>query len=185
MSLFEVKDWEVPSQTTATASLSQSSRKRKRPANDADRVQSAQVNVEKLMRKVVKEGLEPGKETKRKRKNKPQKGKGHPPGGTPHEEGTKLKPRDKKGKGKISREGGGESTAEESRNNGDTSSHPSKRARKKGPSDLFSAPPKPNTEHAPSGLMHKKKVPGKARPSVGLTSMQSSMKDSLDGARFR
>ena len=184
MSLFDVKGWDVPSQTGIVGSASQSSKKRKRPANDASKVQSAQVNVEKLMRKVEK-GVTGPRNDKRKKQRNGQRAEATRSTGTSDNDKKKSLGKETQVKAwaqKKNLNGEMKSTDKESSNTMNPS--PSKRVKNNGsriqsPSRLQHA-----SDNTPSSDF-KKQLYKSTQPSSGLTSLQASMKGSLDGARFR
>jgi ribosomal RNA-processing protein 8 len=185
MSLFEVKGWEVPHRTGIAGSPSQPSKKRKRPGNDAGKVQSAQVNVEKLMRKVEKGAFGSRNEQKKKRRNGQRtedlqvrsigSSDDHRTISRETKSRVKARAQSKKGEGMV------ESVVEEPSN---TANPPPKRVKKKG-SGMPTASRLPHAIDDGSSPSHKKKLARLRQPSGGLTSLQVSMKDTLDGARFR
>ncbi|KAF8529078.1 methyltransferase-domain-containing protein [Hysterangium stoloniferum] len=169
MSLFQVKDWDVPSQTVVTTS--QTSRKRKRPAvqAEANNVHSAQINIDSLMHMVDKGGFKLDAKTRPKKTKK--QGRKHNDSllvaGTRTAGPKRIQPVEKAAPSLNRAEAVGSPK--------DTT--PSNRAKNK---DSHSAPP----TNAVSSKKHKKLANPKSNV-VGLTSLQSSMKDNLDGARFR
>ena len=183
MSLFEVKGWDVAPQAGMVGSTSQPSKKRKRLANDLDKVQLAQVNVEKLMRKVEKGDIWSRNEQKKERRNG-QRAKGIDSIRTSDDHGTKLPGKEARVKARTKKSRKGEMRSMDKNSSNTINPPPSKRAKKKGsgissPSRLQHA-----TNDAPSPE-HKRKRVQSTEPSIGLTSLQASMKGSLDGARFR
>lgn len=168
MSLFEVKDWDVPSPAGMASSVPKSSKKRKRPANDAGKIHSAQVNVEKLMRKVETGGFRSRNEQKKGRR----KGRTEDTYmlNTASNPGAKLQTRGQ------TKDKNSETEVKLASNNANPP-HP-KRAKKK--SSRTQSP----IDDALS-LRQKKNLNRATEPSTGLTSLQASMKDNLEGARFR
>ncbi|KAF8591469.1 hypothetical protein K439DRAFT_1626864 [Ramaria rubella] len=177
MSLFEVKGWEVPSQTTLSRPYPP--KKRKRPAIDGERVQSAQLNVEKLIQKVDKGSrfeLRNRLKMRRKDKHRSQFSPGRETfDRTESEDNPCLKPQSHD-----------EILHEDNPESGSTSKEPKFRPSKrtKGIESAVLSPPltqQPASDHAP----FPKKAKTNMEPFKGLTSLQASMKGSLDGARFR
>ena len=170
MALFDVPGWSVPS-----AAPSQSSQKRKRPANTADKIQSASMNMDKLMVKLRGEkgadGDSPHAPKRRKRS-----------GSDAEEKGEGLN-QSRKGNGVA--EWGSRRKEKPSTS---TISRPKKMKAKKDATksvDKAASMPSLTSAKSPVGLTNftfkAKSPPG----SAGLTLLQKDMKQSLDGARFR
>lgn len=177
MVLFEVPGWTVPS-----TAPSQSSQKRKRPGgNDArDKIQSAEMNLDKLMNKL--RGDKPEDDSPR----APKKLKR-----TESDSGVAPDTSSSSGKGKgvsdwgLRKKGKKTSTSmisgpkrmrpkKELSNSTDASSSMQTLTRVKSPATSIDI-----------GSTASKSPSPKKAVGVGLTSMQKDMKQSLDGARFR
>ncbi|KAG2077575.1 hypothetical protein BDR04DRAFT_1088654 [Suillus decipiens] len=163
MALFEVPGWSVPA-APVSKSIQSTSKKRKRPAaQDADKMQSVEVNLDKLMQKLGSVGKH------QEDKQGPKKKKNH----KKTNEGLDAKVEHAKfGKEKGSSFLGGsikESTVNQSVKGGSG-------LRKKKKSL------KPDSRKS-------EQQPQNVSPAVdevsGLTTLQKGMKESLDGARFR
>ncbi len=178
MALFEVPGWTVPSALVAESS---NSRKRKRPDTNgapANKIQSAAINVEKLMKKLSaaeKEGEEYPKK----------KGKKGNAGGKPSAQ--RSEGERKKGQGK----GAQPTKREREEKRKDVSvarvdvkgadEHLGKKNKKNQAAEEKSySADNATKEHPALSPSHKNKG-----PAEGLTTMQANMKQSLDGARFR
>ena len=171
MSLFEVPGWSVPS--VPVASSSSHSKKRKRRDSEADsKVQSAAVNVEKLIAKL-------GQGSAEQPKKKSNKGKGKAvERALPEQKGVAGK----KKKPQPARGGEDVEDAPQPRAAAGSSKQQKNKKQKSDQSDKSkqhetTAPPSAK-QPAPQG----KKSPSLAK---GLTALQANMKHSLDGARFR
>lgn len=178
--LFDVKDWDVPPPEGMAESSSKTSKKRKRSANDSGKVQSAQVNIEKLMRTVERGAFRSRHEQKKSRRNQPQSDAINPTRTSDH---NGAKSWNKKLHAKVQRQGNdvdGEIKA--SLDVGKPSSL--KRADEKSSRTRSTDRVKTATDNA-LPLSHEKALNKPMDPSVCLTTLQSSMKDTLDGARFR
>ncbi|KAA1466263.1 hypothetical protein DENSPDRAFT_831052 [Dentipellis sp. KUC8613] len=173
MALFEVPGWSVPS--APISSSAQHSRKRKRP--NTDQVRAAEVNVEKLVKKL---GAGNGKDKATQRAKKPRhedKARAHPTEkekqkGGPRHDGKKM---DGTVKGNKSPRPSGDTARSDSGKASTTGEHRSPSVSKPGKK---------------SGKKDTASVDSQSRPSPqqstsNLTSLQSGMKHSLDGARFR
>ncbi|KAI0265153.1 methyltransferase-domain-containing protein [Gloeopeniophorella convolvens] len=153
MALFEVPGWSVPD---APASMS---KKRKRPANvgDQDKVQSAAVNLDKLMNKLAarsggkhhRKEIGTFKNQERHRKKERPQPKKHEP----------------------------QHAVAAERNSGTSDPEPKAKKKKK---SRDAAETKPDTPRPSSSTRSPPHSPG-----ATLTSLQHGMKQSLDGARFR
>ncbi|KAF8974344.1 methyltransferase-domain-containing protein [Flammula alnicola] len=178
MALFDVPGW------TVKAMPVQVSKKRKRPSTSANQLESAEVNVEKLMSKL--ENVRPGELSEPKL-----------PSTEFNSETKKRKQRQKQKRGQVSAERQKEikektlpptslpdvkqNTLPESPIHGNKLRiEPSLKPKKKAKTKHSTDPP----QATPSKPIS---APGKALASSasGLTALQKSMKDSLDGARFR
>ncbi|KAF5369795.1 hypothetical protein D9758_001179 [Tetrapyrgos nigripes] len=162
MPLFEVPGWIVPDGPVAESS---NSRKRKRPATESEtslKLHSAEVNLEKLVKKLTGNGG--GKERER-----PNKKAGKTLSKDPLPSRSRKQKRDDVADKKktISHPMPLKSASERR----DAAARPSKRAKTKHESSPFEEI-QVDEEEEPAA-------------SVGLTSLQRSMKQSLDGARFR
>jgi ribosomal RNA-processing protein 8 len=169
MTLFDVPGWSVPS-----IAPSQSSQKRKRPTYDVDKVQSAEMNLDKLMNKLKgADGDNPRGPKKRKRS-----------GSDAGEKGEESS-RSRKGKG-IAEWGLGR---KEKRPSTSMISGPKKLKGKNNcakPVEHAASMPTLTRTKSPALPMTSFTFKAKSPPiSAGLTSLQKDMKHSLDGARFR
>jgi ribosomal RNA-processing protein 8 len=173
MALFSVPGWSVPS--TAPA---QSSKKRKRPSHDADKVQSAEINLEKLMNKLKDkdEGVDSPRAPKKRRRSgseAEEKGEGSSQGG--------------KGKG-IAEWG---LRRKDKRPSTSMISGPKKLRGKKDsakPVDHAASMPSLSRAKSPASPISRTSfaLGSKSPPAPSnLTPLQKDMKHSLDGARFR
>lgn len=162
MSFFEVPGWSVPTKPA----LDSNSRKRKRPQpDDADKLQGAEVNFEKLMKKLHTDDSKTSDapRTKSNKKNKRARGGDKADHGKP-----------------VAKQQTGhqEKGSHERPHTAAVSPPPQKnKSSKKGKapaSSPTSTPPTPSK---------KKNTPQKS--NGGLTALQSNMKSGLDGARFR
>ena len=168
MALFDVPGWPVPS--TAPA---QSSNKRKRPNHDADKVQSAEMNMEKLMNKLKDKGAagDSPRVPKKRKRSESDAGEGG--------EGTRQS---RKGKGiaewSLRRKDKKPSTA--------MISGPKKLKRKKDhEKSVDYAASMPNLTRAKSPVSPISRTSFTVGAPASLTALQKDMKHSLDGARFR
>lgn len=166
MALFDIPGWSVSAPPVAESSQ-QVSKKRKRPASDSDKLQSAEVNLEKLVKRLKGKGTDTKSVGKGKGKEKADKKK----------EVKQAK------KSKAQRAADAESEAKKKTisrpmplkaidKDSITSERPAKRQRTKLAVAEASSTPSPV-----------KKVDGGS--TDGLTALQKGMKQSLDGARFR
>lgn len=175
MSFFSVPGWSVPA-TPIKEQSTQVSKKRKRPASESRNVESAAINIEKIMSKLTNslpEETRKGKEIATKLHDKPaakkQKRKQSQTSADHHEKqkadvpASKTKPAPKKPKKAIHDE------QPASR----PSAKQSKKAKAKGPVD--------SSTSEPITTPTKQKVPS----DTGLTTLQKTMRDKLGGARFR
>lgn len=165
MALFDVPGWSVPS-----TSPSKSSQKRKRPINDGDKIQTAEVNMEKLMHKL--RGDKGGADG-----NSPRPSKRHKRLGNDDA--------DKKQCSSHSRKDGGTTERrEEKRSSTSMISRPKKmKAKKDNAKSVGQTAPSPSLIRTKGPASFTFQVTSSA--SAGLTSLQKNMKHSLDGARFR
>ncbi|KAK7695545.1 hypothetical protein QCA50_000181 [Cerrena zonata] len=172
MALFQVPGWSVPS---AAPMVSAGSNKRKRPSGDkadADKISSAAVNVEQLIAKFGSgDGVADTPKKKQRTRAKGQEPKGVVP---------KREPQTSKQKGKGPRKPVQEQSADASE---PAPPLPSPSSKSKGKQS------KPKDKRKDSETPSKAKA--QANTDVGvetqsnLTSLQSKMKNSLEGARFR
>jgi len=178
MALFDVPGWTVPD---TPVSESTNPRKRKRPGKDEDKVQTASINFEKLMKKLdtpttASQKTPSKKQRKRAKKDEHGVGQSEKRAGAPHTHGKDAERPQQAAKHK---EKGGSIQAK--RAEPTSRSTPSKKTRNQSqekqaasqstqPHDTFPAP-------EPTGSSPKSKD--------GLTALQAGMKSSLDGARFR
>jgi ribosomal RNA-processing protein 8 len=170
MALFQVPGWSMP--TAPVSTLPQSaSKKRKRPAaRDVDKVQSAEVNLDKLMQKL--EGVRDRDDKQGPKKKKQKHGKTpQGPDSKAYEDATPSK-----GKGKKSSSLGGSNghihSAKES-----SRPPPQKKQKQK--------LKKPDVKKPSLSDQQPRNLSPAADGVSGLTSLQKGMKESLDGARFR
>ncbi|KAH9482367.1 Uracil phosphoribosyltransferase [Psilocybe cubensis] len=171
MSLFSVPGWTVPAAPVREQSL-QLSKKRKRPNDQTRSIETASINVEKLMSKLADsypEQTQKGKGITPKLQDKPptkkQKRK-HIGSTTDHiSEQQAIKPIEKTKAAPPKSKKAGQHT--------DVHSVKDKKAKSK--SNIDSSPSKPKT------------IPIQENESskTGLTALQKAMRDKLDGARFR
>ena len=169
MPLFDVPGWSVPS-----TAPSQSSQKRKRPGNDVDKVQSAEVNLDKLMNRLRDKGDDDNPRASKKRKR------------SASDAGEKAEgPESRKGKG-ISDWG---LRRKEKKPTTSMISRPKKMKGKKDvakPADQTTIPSLTRTKSpATSTGLTCTKTAVSPPAATGLTPLQKTMKQSLDGARFR
>lgn len=195
MPLFEVPGWSVPS-----TAPSQSSQKRKRPSNDAGKILSAEMNLDKLMHKLRGDKGEKGADDETPRAAKKRKRSATDATLNDDEEPKPRPPPSAKGKGK---EGKGVSDwgarKKEEKLTPSIISGPKRMKGKKEremdakrKSERASHPETSTatlvtTASSPSSLPLSR-FTFKATPSPdksGLTALQKGMKRSLDGARFR
>ena len=184
MSLFEVPGWTVPNAPVASSS---NTRKRKRPGDpEAEaKIQSAAVNVDKLMKKLGREEAKDGQEHGK-------KGKGRNERRDPRGKDVKGKGREKEvagegERGKRAVKADVPAAKKKVRVEAEVSSpaapaKKSKKQNKKGvqeAEDRVADPPSTSASKPPA------KAEKKTSSAKGLTAMQANMKQSLDGARFR
>lgn len=165
MALFDIPGWTVSAPPLAESSR-HVSKKRKRPASDGDKLQSAEVNLEKLVKRLKGKGDAETRGSKGKEKEKAGKK-------------TEMK-REKKSKAQtvdtevkkktISRP----MPLKAMDRTSISSERPAKRQKTK---------PVVTEASSRSSLSPTKKVDGDS--TDGLTALQKGMKQSLDGARFR
>ncbi|KAF9815553.1 hypothetical protein IEO21_04553 [Rhodonia placenta] len=157
MALFDVPGWGVPGAPVAEA---QNSRKRKRPsAPNGDKVATATVNLEKLMRK-----LDPVGDTSRPVSTKNQRSKKAKARRTSPERPRKKEPPQKRTREETS------SSPHDPPSRKKTKKNANAKGESQGPAASMSAKPS-------------KGAPPKSKE--GLTVLQAGMKNSLEGARFR
>ncbi|KAI0068911.1 hypothetical protein BV25DRAFT_1792756 [Artomyces pyxidatus] len=158
--LFSVPGWTVP-----VAPVHEKSKKRKRlPAEDSDKINLAAVNMEKLMKK-LKDGSGAADDTRsRKKKTK------HAPSRAPPVEETGAREQ----KGAVTEPtGSGRRKEKQARKDGE------KRAGKQ----RRKSSAVPSTSTVKTQESSKQRYP--SQQDAKLTALQSEMKQSLDGARFR
>jgi ribosomal RNA-processing protein 8 len=155
MSLFEVPGWSVKTAPVPEQSQ-QVSKKRKRPNSHRDDIQSAEVNIEKLMAKLANKELEGSPPAPKKRKNAQNQYQAAPSTAERRREGK---------------------TAQ----NPDTPSVLPSLKTKKEEKKKQKVDPSPNLPAKAIQLPPKVPTPS----NTHLTLLQKSMRDSLDGARFR
>ncbi|KAG2158824.1 methyltransferase-domain-containing protein [Suillus bovinus] len=166
MALFEVPGWSVPTAPVSKSAQS-TSKKRKRPVSqDADMMQSVEVNLDKLMRKLGSVGKhqEDKQGPKKKKKNH-----GKTTGGL---DAKVEHTTSNKGKEKVSSSSSGsikENAVKQSVKGGSGL----RKQKKNLKPDSGKSEPQPQN------------VSPTANEVSGLTSLQKGMKESLDGARFR
>lgn len=173
MALFEVPGWSVPS-----VAPSKSSQKRKRPTNDGEKIQSAEINMEKLMSK-FRGGK--GADADSPRAHKRRKGPA-----TDAEERGEGSTRPQRAKG-IAEWGFGRKEKTSTSMISGPKKLKGKKEQAKSIDRVSSVPNSTRTKSPPPALVNftfKAKVPP-SPATPGLTTLQNEMKHSLDGARFR
>lgn len=155
MSFFDVPGWSVPAAPTPDSST----RKRKRPqADDGNKIHTAEINFEKLIKKLDSgnsKSSESPRSQSKKKKNQKERG-GDKNGGKPVGiEHQKVRP---------------QKPAETTPSTTPRKSKPSRKGKES------------STKSSPASSQ-KKTTPQKS--NGGLTALQSSMQNGLDGARFR
>ncbi|KAF9469016.1 methyltransferase-domain-containing protein [Collybia nuda] len=166
MAFFDIPGWTVSTSPVAESSQTKVSKKRKRPPNDSDKLQSAEINLDKLVRKLKwKDGTDtrsPGGSEKKKVSRKAE---------MKREKKSKVQMVDSETKKKtISRPMPLKAVDRTSV----SSERPAKRQKMK---------PVVIEASSTSSLSTTKNADGGS--STGLTALQKGMKQSLDGARFR
>ncbi|KAL4241197.1 Ribosomal RNA-processing protein 8 [Abortiporus biennis] len=167
MALFEVPGWIVPSAPVTT------NKKRKRPSAAGDsneKIHSAQVNMDKLMSKLADSAHGTG-DTPQKKKKKPKLKRTATE--STNEAGSSSPVRETSHKPIKPKNSGTKSHKETSEADPKSGQKQKGSKEKKKPADLQAT-----EKSAP-------KQKGKGKTEDGLTAMQASMKNSLDGARFR
>ncbi|TFY69605.1 hypothetical protein EVG20_g3067 [Dentipellis fragilis] len=177
MALFEVPGWSVPSAPVSNSA--QHPRKRKRP--NTEQVRAAEVNVERLVKKLGA-GTGNGKDKAAQRMKKPRhedKARAHPA----------EKEKQKSGPRRDGKEKGGTAKGSKSpRQSGDTARSDSGKASTAGEPGSSSAPKpakKSGRKDAAASAVDSSKKSTLQQSASNLNSLQSGMKHSLDGARFR
>jgi ribosomal RNA-processing protein 8 len=167
MSLFEVPGWSVPA--TPVQSSSSKKRKRSEPETDA-KVQSATINVERLIAKL-------GQGDSGQTKKKANKGKGK---ATVYASPDRPQEKSPKPQKKAW-------TADEAQSHKDSSRLAAVAgASRKGKNKKSKGKEKPQQPAKPAEPLKKQgTLKEQASPAKGLTTLQANMKHSLDGARFR
>ena len=146
--------------------IAQRSGKRKRPS-DASKVQSAEVNLEKLMKKLKKNGEPTSPQAKGKTTRK-----------IPDPSIARSKEKGSKPKGDGSRKAVGGKVKQKI--SGPTEKHPISTE------DTTGSPPSSKRKVKKDAQAQSKNPSKKASSQIaGLTTLQNNMKQSLDGARFR
>ncbi len=174
MPLFEVPDWNAPSSVQSSVQSAKPSRKRKRPAYEEDmRLGKAAFNFEKLVKQLEEGGSTSPKEKKKARseiRKSEKKAESASSKADRRPEGKK----ERKGKGKEKPKERPSSTTED-----DTVMPLKKKRQKENKSEQTPvvAEDKPKPQN-----LSKKSKPFKEHD---LTPLQSKMKATLDGARFR
>ncbi|KAJ3551357.1 hypothetical protein NM688_g4751 [Phlebia brevispora] len=209
MALFEVPGWTMPTAPVAGPSTSSNSRKRKRHDSEQDdaKLQSAAVNMEKLMEKLA-HAEEGGEDSRQSRKNKKAKArvnaksKGKDSGKT--EAVGSTRGRNEQSKVIKNKEGGKQEQKQREKARRETEDlkqqksiappagsssgnpeRPRKQQKKIGQAVDTKAHQEADADiHVPEPA-HKKKNGEHPAAEEGLTAMQARMKQSLDGARFR
>jgi ribosomal RNA-processing protein 8 len=163
MALFQVPGWSMPA--APVSALSQStSKKRKRPATqEVDKVQSVEVNLDKLMQKLGRDHEDEQGPKKKKSKH----------GKTPQGMDT----RDESATSSKGKKKNPSSLGVVALSVAESSKPPTKVKQKK--------KKKPVAEKASSSEQQPRNTSPAADGVSGLTSLQKGMKESLDGARFR
>ncbi|EGO01861.1 hypothetical protein SERLA73DRAFT_177408 [Serpula lacrymans var. lacrymans S7.3] len=162
MALFEVPGWSLPS-APVTSSSQSTSKKRKRPADDGHKLESATVNLDKLMKTL--EGKDSVSSQASKKKKKTQKAN----------VGGKQSRPSKESNMKQSSPVAKSTARQDIPHNPDKDSRKGKKNKNKSKPDVTVPPKKPSTKIDVS-LSH---------DDSSLTTLQKGMKGSLDGARFR
>ena len=197
MALFEVPGWSVPADPVADASAK--SRKRKHRDHDDDgaadaKVQSAAMNLEKLVASlgpIVPTGADKASPKKKSKKAKGKEVARPEPKKRDAEVGrsgqdTRARAEKARGQGKKEKvkqqERGRE--AERPATPSATSSHSPERQTKKQKRKKGKREEEKAEEH-PAVEISKPPQPAKKAGGTGLTALQAGMKQSLDGARFR
>lgn len=169
MSLFEVPGWSVPSAPV------QESKKRKRPSRAADgedKVRGVEVNLDRLVAKMDAISGEAGGRKKKKAKREGREG-----------EGAAAARPNGAGEGKKGRKDNGKGKGEERKPHSTTSAAtPSSKKSKKAVQATAKTDPSPTLAESNRSAKPKAKHGG---ASKDLTALQSGMKNSLEGARFR
>lgn len=167
MALFDVPGWGVPGAPVAEA---QNSRKRKRPsAPNGDKVATATVNLEKLMRKLDPVGDTSRPVSTKNQRSKKAKGTAGQDKKTAPRRTSPERPRKKEPPQKRTREETS-SSPHDPPSRKKTKKNANAKGESQGPAASMSAKPS-------------KGAPPKSKE--GLTVLQAGMKNSLEGARFR
>lgn len=183
MSLFDIPGWSVQDAPVRQASAA---RKRKRPS-DADpassaKMDSAKRNMDKAIASIATgmDAIDRAEKKKEKRLEKMRAVvKSHPPAKSPKQNANGAN----QSKGKLTGEGSGGKHAKEPlagpSKTKDNTTRPTKKQKKGKPN----ADASQEMQESPTASS----VPPKGKPKAaqGLTTLQASMKHSLDGARFR
>lgn len=170
MPLFDVPGWNV---SGAPVTESQPSKKRKR-GRDEDKVQSAEINFEKLMEKLDAQASGADHPSKKKKKPKPQRSAAgsnvHNKMAHTRQDGAEPKQKRIERKQKATTPRGASAVQSESG-----------LSEKKGKKSKVEHAKLADSQHVPNPNVHGRDH----EPKDGLTVLQAGMKNSLDGARFR
>lgn len=174
MPLFEVPDWNVPSSVQSSAQSAKPSRKRKRSTHEEDmRLGKAAFNFDKLVKQLEEGGSTSPKEKKKVRSESLKSEKKVSSASSKADRRPEGK-RERKGKGKGKPKEKSLETPED-----DTVMPPKKKRQKENKSEQ--TPVVAEDKPKPQNLSEK----SKSFKEPDLTPLQSKMKATLDGARFR
>ncbi|KAF9569359.1 uracil phosphoribosyltransferase [Agrocybe pediades] len=192
MALFDVPGWSIPTPAPVREESHSVSKKRKRPANDANKMKAVEVNLEKIMATLNETLPDPRKEEARSSASNSKQ----PTQGQPKSKKRKQRhdtaPIEAEEHGKKSSPSPAQKTKLEV-NPGNSTNNKSKEYRQ--PNDAPARKKEKRKEKAKSNASTAADAPvAKAKPATvksktaagaSLTSLQQSMKEKLDGARFR
>ncbi len=175
MALFDVPGWSVPSdaQPTSTANA----KKRKRPSGaGVDKLHAAEINLDKLMKQLDQPV---GQDSKRKKKGSRNSSRGDGDSDKRHthqnDAGGRPKPRKEPYTGSTAPQVDGKRRAKQ----------PVKSPKKRDDTQQGKIHPLNDRRKADSRIEHSDNVQESSSRNKNLTSLQSHMKSTLDGARFR
>jgi len=183
MSLFDVPGWSIPTPAPVREDSHSISKKRKRPANNSDKIKAVEVSLEKIMA-TLNDTLPDSRRMD---------GTGSTSTGSKHPQG-QLKSKKRKQKhdaAPIEAEEHGKHVPPVKKAKLEPKSAiPSNKSKQHAPNDAPAGKTKKKTKTSNSvdAPVAKVKISASnAKPSTGasLTSLQQSMKEKLDGARFR
>ncbi|KAH8106071.1 methyltransferase-domain-containing protein [Cristinia sonorae] len=175
MALFEVPGWSVPDAPVATGS-----KKRKRPANDGDKLHTAEINMERLMSKLGDGPRKAAENKSTKKKNKKQKGKQSGPQQDAAESSTgpcaKATVSDPPSKKPKPNSPAGAPLVHKDKPSTSKAAKKNKKRSSESATEIVAVrtAPLPKASHSTNGSSRS-----------GLTKMQAKLQDSLHGARFR